>query len=107
VSVCSHYFLAQSHTESENLRACMHALKEEKAAAVADLGALVASQDGDSNGEQRYGRAAEEELLSTRAELTQALEEVRRQIRTPRSDCILGGCMRIRGFQFMLILCHV
>ena len=26
---------------------------------------------------------------------------------TPRSDCILGGCMRIRGFQFMLILCHV
>jgi len=94
----SHCVLAQSHAESENLRACMHALKEEKAAAVADLAALAASQDG---------RAAEEELLSTRAELTQALEEVRRQIRTPRSDCILGGCMRIRGFQFMLILCHV
>ena len=57
----------QSHVESEDLRSCMHALKEEKSAALAD-----------SNCGQRFGRAAEEEeLLSTRAELTHALEEVR------------------------------
>jgi hypothetical protein len=51
----------------------MHALKEEKSAAMASLAALA-----DSNCGQRFGRAAEEEeLLSTRAELNHALEEVR------------------------------
>jgi|LauGreDrversion4_2_1035121.scaffolds.fasta_scaffold853112_1 hypothetical protein len=63
----------QSHVESEDLRSCMHALKEEKSAAMASLAALA-----DSNCGQRFGRAAEEEeLLSTRAELNHALEEVR------------------------------
>lgn len=55
----------------------MQALKEEKAAATASLAALT-----DSNSGQRFGRAAEEEeLMSTRTELTHALEEVREEIR--------------------------
>ena len=74
----------------------MHALKEEKAAAVADLATMAASQDVDSNDEQRFGQAAEEELLSTRAELTQALEEVGREIRIRSSDCIVCCSMWIR-----------
>jgi hypothetical protein len=73
LNVGSRLLLHQSHVESENLRSCMHALKEEKAAAMASLAALA-----DSNSGQRFGRAAEEEeLLSTRAELTHAHEEVR------------------------------